>query len=270
MAAPEQSVVSVFSARPDGATSVAVGLASVLSQTSRVLLIDLCPHGPEVAPLLDVEDSPNLFELSFLARLSPVSASELESHVQWRDGLGVLAGIWPRAGQRDEITDVFVEGLVSAATSRFDHVVVDLGRPRPTLVPALASGLLIWVVTPSPLGMAALDRTVANLTEKEATWLPSAKVVLNRLDDWSWHDVEQFIELEYGMRVVARLPLADECWRALEKWHSLAPFCVAAPDRKRHQRAYGSDAWRTRQALEELAHVLLPEGPALVAEALEV
>src|SRR5947207_1499689 len=150
MAAQEQSVASVFSARPDGATSVAVGLAAVLSQTSRVLVIDLCPHGPEVAPLLDVEDSPNVYELSFLARLSPVSATELESHVQWRDGLGVLAGIWPAAGPHEEITDVFVEGLVSAATSRFDHVVVDLGRRRPSLAPALASGPLLWVVTPSP------------------------------------------------------------------------------------------------------------------------
>ena len=67
-----------------------------------------------------------------------------------------------------------------------------------------------------------------------------------------------------------KLPLADECWRALEKGHSLAPFCVAVPDRKRHQRAYGGDAWRTRQGLEGLAHALLPERPALVAAALEV
>ncbi len=269
MAAPEQTVVSVFSARPDGATSVAVGLAAVLSQTLRVLLIDLCPHGPEVAPLLDVEDSPNVYELSFLARLSPVSASELESHVQWRDGLGVLAGIWP-TGQHEEITDVFVEGLVSAAATRFDHVIVDLGRPRPTLPPTLASGALIWVVTPSPLGMAALDHTVAALKEQNAAWLRSASVVLNRVDERSWRDVERFIELEYGMRVVAKVPLADECWRPLEKGHSLAPFCVVVPDRKRHQRLYGSDAWRTREALEELARALLPERPAIVAAALEV
>jgi cellulose biosynthesis protein BcsQ len=270
MAAPERSVVSVVSARPDGATSVAVGLAAVLSQTSRVLLVDLCPHGPEVAPLLDVEDSPNVYELSFLARLSPVSASELESHVQWRDGLGVLAGIWPAAGPREEITDVFVEGLMSAATSRFDHVVVDLGRPRPSLAPALAGGLLLWVVTPSPLGMAALDHTVASMNEREVTWFPSARVVLNRVDDRSWRDVERFIELEYQLPVAAKLPLADECWRALERQHSLAPFCVPVPDRKRHQRAYGQDAWRTRQALEELARSVLPEGPALVPAALEV
>jgi len=270
MAGPERSVVSVFSARPDGATSIAVGLAAVLSQTARVLLIDLCAHGPEVAPLLDVEDSPNVYELSFLARLAPVSAPELEAHVQWRDGLGVLAGNWPQPGRREETTDLFVEGLVSAAASRFDHVVVDLGRPRPTLPPALGSGVLLWVVTPSPLGMAAFDRTVASLHEQEAAWLSSAKVVLNRVDERSWRDVERFIELEYRMPAVAQVPLADECWRALEKRHSLAPFCVAVPERRRHQRAYGTDAWRTRQTLEKLARMVLPERPAAVAVALEV
>jgi cellulose biosynthesis protein BcsQ len=270
MGATEQSPVTVFSARPDGATSVSVGLAAVLSQTSRVLLIDLCPHGPEVAPLLDVEDSPNVYELSFLARLSPVSAGELESHVQWRDGLGVLAGIWPTTGQREEITDSFVEGLVSTALSRFDHVIVDLGRPRPTLAPTLTTGALVWVVAPSPLGMAALDHTTAGLKEQRAEWLDSARVVLNRVDDRSWRDVEQLIELEYGMRVVGKLPLADECWRALEKQHSIAPFCVPVPDRKRHQRMYGTDAWKTRQALEQLVQAVLPERPATVAAALGV
>jgi Mrp family chromosome partitioning ATPase len=270
MPGPERSVVSVFSARPDGATSIAAGLAAVLSRTARVLLIDLCAHGPEVAPLLDVEDSPNVYELSFLARLTPVSASDLEAQVQWRDGVGVLAGNWPQPEQREEITDVFVEGLMTTAASRFDHVIVDLGRPRATLPPALAGGVLLWVVTPSPLGMAALDRTVASLHEQEAVWLSSAKVVLNRVDERSWRDVERFIELEYRMPVVAQVPLADECWRALEKRHSLAPFCVPAPDRKRHQRDYGSDAWRIRQALEDLAQVLLPERPAVVAAALEV
>lgn len=265
MPTSRSSVLSVFSARPDGATSIAVGLAAVLSRTARVLLIDLCAHGPEVAALLDVEDSPGVYELSFLARLSPVSASDLEAHVQWRDGLGVLAGAWPHPGQPEEITDHFVEGLVSAARSRFDHVIVDLGRPPPTLPSPLADGGLVWVVTPSPLGMAALDRTIAGLVQQEAIWLRSAKVVLNRVDERSWHDVERFIGLEYRMPVAAQVPLADECWRILEQKHSLAPFCVPAPDRKRHQRAYGSDAWRIRQALEELARVLVSERPAAVA-----
>jgi MinD superfamily P-loop ATPase len=270
MGTPERSLVGVFSARPDGATSIAVGLAAVLSPGARVLLMDLCREGPEVAPLLDVEDSPNVYELSFLARLAPVSPSDLEAHVQWHEGVGVLAGAWPEPGQREEITDLFVEGLVSTATSRFDHVIVDLGRPRPTLPSALAAGALVWVVTPSPLGMAAFDRAAASLKAQGTAWLPSARVVLNRVSEQSWRDVERFIELEYGMPVVARLPLADDCWRRLEAKHSLAPFHVPMPDRGRYQRTYGGGAWQVRQALEELARMLLPERPAEVPAALEV
>jgi Flp pilus assembly CpaE family ATPase len=264
-------VVSVVSARPDGATSIAMGLAAVRSRTARVLLIDLCPHGPEVAPLLDVEDSPNVYELSFVARLSPVSASDLEASVQWRDGLGVLAGARPQPGPRGEISDAFVDGLVSAAAATFDLVILDLGRPRAQLPPTLTGGSLLWVVTPSPLGMAALDRAVSDLVQQEATWLPSARVVLNRVGERSWQDVEPFIHMEYGMRVAGTLPLADECWRTLEDRHSLAPFCVPVIDRKRHQRAYGADAWRVRQALEALARAITPERKAqAVAPAEEV
>src|SRR5579859_2943508 len=169
------TVVSVISARPDGATSIAVGLAGVLSRTGHVLIADLCEHGPEVAPLLDVEDSPNVRALGLMARLTPVGAGDLDAAVQWRDGIGVLAGPPTRAGRGETVPDGFVESLLIAAASRFDHVVVDLGRPRPDLSVSLAGGALLWVVAPGPLGMAALDHAVASLEEHEARWMPRAK-----------------------------------------------------------------------------------------------
>jgi hypothetical protein len=119
--------------------------------------------------------------------------------------------------------------------------------------------------------MAALDRAVSDLVQQGAAWLPSATVVLNRVGERSWPDVERFIRMEYGMRVVGEMPLADECWRSLEERHSLAPFCVPVIDRRRHQRAYGADAWRVRQALEALARAIGPEpGARAVAAAEEV
>lgn len=255
------SVVSVISARPDGGTSIALGLASVLSRTARVLLIDLAPR-PEVAPLLDVDEVPNVYELSFLARLSPVGASDLEAHVQWKDGLGVLAGIWLLPWQREEITDTFVDGLIGTATSSFDHVVVDLGRPRAGLPPALTGGALLWVVTPRPLGMAALDRALVSMDGERPTWPQSAKVLLNRVDGQSMREAERFIEHEYDMPVVGRVPAARGWWEALERRHSLAAFCVPNPDRRRYLRDYGGDAWEVRRALERLAETLLPERSA--------
>jgi hypothetical protein len=258
----------LFSARPDGASSIAVGLAALLSRTGRVLLLELSPR-PELAPLLDLEESPNLFQLTYMSRLGQVRASDLDEHVQWRDGLGVLVGSRLRPEQREEITDHFVDGLLSTAASRFDHIVVDLGRPRSTLPAALTAGGLAWVVTPSPLGMAALDAAVDELVDSDCSWLSVARVVLNRVQDESWRDAESFIDREYGMRAAGRVPLAPICWQRLERRHSLAPFCVPVTDRKRYLRDYGEDLWRTRQALEELAKGLLPNRGLVAAEVLE-
>lgn len=269
MATPEPSILTVFSARPDGATSIAVGLAAARSRTARVLLIDLHDQMPEVGPLLDVQDSPNVQELSVVSRLAPVSASDLEASVQWRDGVGVLAGTWPPIAVGSEITNAFIDSLMATALARFDQVIVDLGRPQPNLAASLADGVLVWVVAPSPLGMAALDRTVLGLETRGCRWIPSAQVVLNRVDERSWRDVERFIDLEYRMRVVARVPLAEGCWRGLEQTHSLAPFCTPVADRRRFERAHGGDAWRSREALERLAAALMPTRPA-VPTALEV
>jgi len=73
-----QPPVGVFSARADGATTIAVGLAACLSAQGRTLLIDLNLDSPEVAPLLDVGSSRTLYHLAYNAQLAPVSAEELE------------------------------------------------------------------------------------------------------------------------------------------------------------------------------------------------
>jgi len=54
----------VFSARADGATTIAVGMAAVLSARARTLLIDLNLDSPEIAPLLDLDASQNVFHLA--------------------------------------------------------------------------------------------------------------------------------------------------------------------------------------------------------------
>jgi hypothetical protein len=98
--------------------------------------------------------------------------------------------------------------------------------------------------------------------------MASAKVVLNMVDVRAWRDVERFIGLEYRIPVVACVPLADGCWRALEMRHSLVPFTATLRDRRRYGHAHGDDCWRTRQALEELVQMLaLPHVTAMVTAA---
>jgi MinD-like ATPase involved in chromosome partitioning or flagellar assembly len=269
MPTSDPSIVGVVAARPDGGTSVTCALGAGLSSGSRVLVIDLCLERPEVAALLDVDEWPVHYQLAYQSRLAPVSPDELEARVQWRDGIGVLAGSWLPPGQREEITDRFVDGLLAACT-RFDHVVVDLGRPRAALPASLTNGLLVWVVTPSPLGMAALDRSVRHLAGLGCEWRTSAKVVLNRVSDSSWRGVERFIEREYGMEVAGRIPLAPRFWQVVETAHSLRALYVPMPERGRFLRAYGTDALATRQALTRLAETLLSPPATSKRKAVEV
>jgi Mrp family chromosome partitioning ATPase len=252
----ERSVIGVFSARPDGATSVALALAARLSEAHRVLAIDLNLERPELATLLDVDESPNVYQLAYQSRLGAVRGDELEAHMQWHDGMGVLSGAWLSPSQREEISDHFVDGLLTTAAASFDHIILDLGRTRGELPAALVGSTLAWVVTPSPLGMAALDGSVRQLEAPGCEWMGSAKVVLNRVSDRSWRGVERFIEREYGMEVTGQIPLAAEFWQDVETTHSLRALRVPIPDRKRFVRAYGAEAWVVRQALDKLAEAL--------------
>jgi Mrp family chromosome partitioning ATPase len=266
---PEPPIISVLSARPDGATSLALALAARLSAEGRVLVVDLCLERPEVAPLLDLDESPNLHQLAYQSRLAAVRAVDLEAQVQWRDGMAVLSGSWLLPAQREEITNQFVDELLGNAVTRFDRLVLDLGRPRPILPALVAGGLLVWVVTPSPLGMAALDRSIAQLDALGCAWRRSAKVVLNRVSDRSWQGIERFVEREYGMEVVGQMPLAPDFWQTVELSHSLRALSVPAPERKRFVRTYGTDAWTTRQALTRLTEELLPARQSASGAAVE-
>ena len=267
MAGREGAVISVISARPDGSTSLALALATSLSEAHQVLLIDLNLERPEVATLLDVDGSPNVFQLAYQSRLGVVRPEDLQAHVQWHDGVGVLAGSWTSPWQREEIGVPFIDGLLETAALGFDHVVLDLGRPSATLPPAVQASTIVWVVTPSPLGLAALDSSMSELDAVGCEWTASAKVVLNRVSDRGWRSAGRFIEREYGMEVAGEVPLAPDFWLAVELSHSLRALRVPIPDRKRFIRAYGTDAWLVRQAIDRLAETLPKPRPAASAAA---
>jgi MinD superfamily P-loop ATPase len=252
----EHPITSVFSARPDGATSVALGLAARLSEDRRVLAVDLSLERPEVAPLLNLDESSGMYQLACRSRLAAVSLGELDAHVQWRDGIAVLAATWLLPEQRQEITDRFIDDLMVAAASGFDHVVVDLGRPRPNLPSSIGNGTLLWVTAPTPLGLAALDRSIGQLELLGWGWRSAARVVLNRVSGRSWRGVDRFIEREYRMEVAGQLPLAPEFWESVETTHSLQALRVPMPEPARFLRAHGSDALITRRALGQLKDVL--------------
>src|ERR1700682_2178617 len=87
------SVVSLVSARPDGATTLAAALAAFWSGTERTLLIDLNLDQPEIAPLLDIGEGKTIYHLAFNAQLAPGGATALEDPLPWHEGMAVAGGI---------------------------------------------------------------------------------------------------------------------------------------------------------------------------------
>src|ERR1700737_5540009 len=96
-------VFGVTSARPDGATSLALGLAGTYARSGRALLVDLNLQRPEIAPVLDLDERQSLYHLAYAAQLEAVRPSDLEEHVAWHAGLRVVAGLLHEA-QRAQIT----------------------------------------------------------------------------------------------------------------------------------------------------------------------
>ena len=249
------AAVGVFSARADGATTIAIGLAAVLSGRARTLLIDLNLDSPEIAPLLDLETSRSVFHLAYNAQLAPVAGEELEEHVSWRDGLAVLPGLI-KPDQAEHISDHFLTGLLEAAGERFQHVVLDLGRVRSGFSAPVTAGELCWVVTPTPLGMDALERHFGRLEEAGCSWLKRTRLVLNRVREESLVGADRYAETEYGLATAASIPDAPDYWRRVELQHSPRALSVRDPEHPRYLKAHGENALVERRALEALAGTL--------------
>ena len=251
------AVLSLFSARPDGATTVALGLAAALARDRRVLVVDRAFEREEVAAQLDLAERPGLYELAYRSRLAPVSGDELEAHVQWRDGVGVVPGITSPA-HREEITDHFMDALLTTATANFDCVLVDLGRVPAALPSALLQGRLLWVVNPTPLGMWALDRAFRRLEADDLPWRSAVEIVLNQMEELRFPHLDRFIAHKYGLGVAGELPWAPGYWRGVAWRHSVRALSSSLPDGDRFRRTYGVEAERTRRAFRRLAGVVAP------------
>ena len=241
-------LLAVTSARHDGATCFALALSGLLANAGRrTLLLDLHPHRPEISAFLDLDESSTIYHLAHRAKLAPVTGAVLERHVRWLQGLAVLAGTGDPT-QQEDVTDAFLAELLHVALAAFDVVVADLGMPRAQLPNAAVNGLVLWVLWPKPLGLEAFDRSWRVLTDAQAPWLQRVQVVLQDRPH-SLPNVEDLLDSEYSLPVLATLPGEQEVWDRLEDQHSLEPFILPEAGRARFDRRHGSGAWKTRQAL---------------------
>ena len=253
------TTIGVFSARADGATSVAIGLAAVLAARARTLLIDLNLDNPEITTILDLDPEVGIFDLAYKAQLAPVDRDELDQHTGYRDRIAVLPGIKHR-DDAGRITGHFISGLLDAALRRFEHVVIDLGRQPASLGDAMGSVGLIWVVTPSPRGTAALERRYWEAERQEEEWLKKASIVVNRHNERAFAGFERYADEEYGLSAVCSIPDAPDYWTHVDLQHSVEALNIAETHLAdpRYEKQHGPQALTTRRAFEALAESLAP------------
>jgi hypothetical protein len=249
----------VFSARADGATTVAVGLAAVLAARSRTLLVDLNLDNPEVATILDLDPEVGIYDLAYKAQLAPVDRDELEEHTGYRDRIAVLPGV-SRPDDVGRITAHFLTGLLDAATRRYENVVIDLGRMPALLAAAAESMRLLWAVTPTPRGTAALDRRYWEAEREGAAWLKRPALVVNRHSERAFIGFERYAAGEYELSTVGTIPDAPDYWMGVELGHSVEALNIAETHTAdpRYEKHHGPQSLATRRAFEALAESLAP------------
>ena len=204
--APEPVVVGVTSARPDGATSTAIGLAATLAAKARTLIIDLNLERGEVADILDLASDRNLYHLAYIAQLGPLQDADLDQHIGWRDGLACIPGVVSRS-QATLITDLFLRGLMVAASNRFDAVILDLGRLRADLPLVAESTRVLLAVTPNRLGLSALDSARTDVAEQIPELWRRLEIVTTRTSAFTAPGAAKFFQRAYEMSTVGRSPM---------------------------------------------------------------
>jgi hypothetical protein len=249
----------VFSARADGATTAAVGLAAVLAARARTLLIDLNLDNPELATILDVDPEVGIYDLAYKAQLAPVDRDELEQHTGYRDRIAVLPGV-SRRDDVGRITAHFLTGLLDAASRRYEHVVIDLGRMPTLLAGAAESMQLLWVVTPTPRGTAALERRHWEAEREGAAWLKRPRLVINRHTNRAFVGFERYAAGEYALATAGTIPEAPDYWTRVDLQHSVEALNIADTHTAdpRYEKHHGPQALATRRAFEVLAESLVP------------
>ena len=243
-------LIAIVSARSDGATSVALGLAAVMGARHRTVLVDVNRDNAEIATFLNADESKTVYHLAYNAQLAAITEIELREHLQWQDGFAVLPGITDQR-QAEPIAPLFMGNLLQVLRKEFELVLVDGGRLRQSLPAALSTGSVLWVVGPRPLGLAAFERAYRAVEEVTHPTL-NLQVVLNRVSPQSLAHVATFVRSEYGLPVLGEVPDCPNFWSRAELAHSVRGLSTPIVDRQRALRAYGEEAIPMRAALEGL------------------
>ncbi|MBK5289671.1 MAG: chromosome partitioning protein [Acidimicrobiia bacterium] len=224
-----------------GRTTVAVHVAIETARAgARTLLIDGDAWSASVAQLLELHESPSLAQAARLA--ADGWPSPFDTTVQFGpNGLAVLAGL-ARAELWPEVREIAWRGVLAAATTQYDVVVVDLAAPieedeelaydrvpyRRNLLTRIAlerADDILLVAAADPVGLRRAVVAHRNLTEGLPDASRKVRVVLNR-----------------APRAGRRL---QECSRSVEEWMGDVPAALLP-----EEAALGRVGWEGRPLTE--------------------
>lgn len=193
-----------------GATFVAINLAFALCGEDRsVLLLDLDPHGGDMASYLGLDPRRGLFPLMHLEGKAP-SSDTLRREAELRGGVLCLAG-YPRAEDADA---EMIDAVLTASSEATPLVVADLGRITPTTARLFANADHVLIaVRPDLVGVFAARRAVETLSRANPTGQIAAVVT-----GWEWRRAADLAESVEALdtKVVGSIPMdRHEARRAL-------------------------------------------------------
>jgi len=256
-----------------GRTTVATGLAAVLSRGAPTVLVDADPYGGSVAQVLGVLDEVSgLLAATRLAGAGTLAEGFGSVQRGLDERLSVVTGL-PRPDRWTEVRPGTVEALLEIARDH-GHVVVDTGfsleadpaadygsrpgRNQLTVDALTAADEVVAVGTADPVGLSRLARGLVEL--REAVGPVPVRLVVNRMRPtlgWTEHDVASMVSgfarpvglhflpedrdavdraLVTGRTLTESAPDSALVRALTEVAEAIAPRSDAAPDRRRRLR----------------------------------
>jgi len=190
------SVAAVVGTRgAPGCTEVACAYALALSRQSSVVLVDADVTAPSLAVRLGVAPRPDIADAADSVRSEGLIERSALREV---GSLDVITG--SHRDEEEPVGDQMLSGLVEAAATQYEHVVLDMGSDSPShgLLECLDEMLL--VVEASPVG-------IVRAAQATRSWFgPTPRVIVNKCHHRSRDEVVRAVRTWTGLDPVAVIP----------------------------------------------------------------
>jgi len=210
-AAKSEMVAFVGSKRGVGTTTLVVNVAIALSQRGkRVIVVDLCTNGANIADYLGLEPGRAITEL-LMRPIDTIDRSDLEAALAVHH-TGVRALTIPQtSGEQKGFSPSDIDLLVDRLRQVADYLLVDLPfQPSNAALAILSKCNFVAIVTDSKAGALSSVKSVATvLGLLGISQQRMGAVVIDRegmFPDWQLSKMKSTIELSAGIKLLGIIP----------------------------------------------------------------